>query len=75
MISSLAPTHLQQLEQTYCHFMNQPLIQRFLKKGGRVFIATEKLPLEVIQRWIDLGHRHFSENMSRKQVSNGPYYA
>lgn len=61
MITSLASINLEQIEQTYCHFMNQPVIQSFLKTGGRVFIATEKLPIEIIQRWIKLGHRHFSE--------------
>lgn len=32
-----------------------------MKRGGRVFIAIEKLPIEIIQKWIDLGHRHFCE--------------
>jgi uncharacterized pyridoxal phosphate-containing UPF0001 family protein len=47
--------------RNYGRFFDSPLIRGFLAGGGKVFIATEHRPIEVIRILYDLGHRDFSE--------------
>lgn len=45
----------------YRAFMSQPVVQRFVKDGGRVFAATEGRAAADILALLSAGHRHFAE--------------
>jgi PLP dependent protein len=52
---------LHQCVEQYQCFMSQPCIDDFVKRGGRVHVATEGQNQDVIRALYDAGHRDFAE--------------
>lgn len=49
------------LSARYERLMAERSVSSLLRRGGEVFLATERQPLESVRALIGLGHRHFAE--------------
>lgn len=54
------PRRLDELEDRYAQLFQEPSIHDLRQRGGQVFIAVERRPVEEIQCLLALGHRHFA---------------
>ena len=56
------------LSSRYSAFMSQPVVQRFLRDGGKVFVATDGRAAAEILALINAGHRHFAEKFVQEAL-------
>lgn len=65
----LLKEQLERLKERYLEWMNQDVICRFTRQGGRVFVATENVPGFFIEKLLSLGHRHFAEKFVQESMA------
>jgi len=66
------PGALSDLGARYERLMSERSVRSFLRRGGEVFLASERQPAESLRVLIGLGHRHFAEKYVQEATSKWP---
>jgi pyridoxal phosphate enzyme (YggS family) len=60
------------LAARYERLMEERSVKSLVRRGGEVFLATERQPAERVRAVIELGHRHFAEKYVQEASSKWP---
>ena len=67
-----SPAAASSLAARYERLMSERSVRTLLRRGGEVFLATERQPEESVRVLIALGHRHFAEKYVQEATGKWP---